>query len=230
LPTDKPSIFALAGSNGAGKSTLGDILLPDELKGIQIFDGDKYYSQRRNHYFNARYNNKESRNKAEDDLQEHFQSLVDDVLVSRSNFAYEGHFTGESQWQLLSKFKASGFNIHMVYLGLENLEASHDRVNSRIAKAGFYVPPSEVEKNYFGNLKMLNQNFSILDGLDVFDTTYEAKKLLNIDNNILTTSIDKSAMPGWVKTYLPNIVSLMPIQKDISKEINQQEPIRRLKR
>jgi predicted ABC-type ATPase len=130
---------------------------------------------------------------------ETFNHLVDDAIRSKKHFAYEGHFTEDSSWNIPRLLKNKGYAVHLIFFGLSNTDQSELRVLERVKDGGHYVPRLMIENNFFGNLDQLNRNFNLLDSLLIFDTSTTAPFLLAkmINTKLeLTASKDKLPDPG----------------------------------
>jgi len=147
-----PQLFIITGSNGAGKSTLKQALLPPEFAGLTIFDGDIFYTQKSTEFYQRYKSSKEARKLADEALEQHFIELTNQHIDAKEHFAYEGHFTGGGAWTTPQKFKDAGFQINLIFCGLNNVMKSIQRVDIRVKKNGFHVPPLAIENNFYGNI------------------------------------------------------------------------------
>lgn len=209
-----PDLFIITGPNGSGKSTAGFLYLPEYLQGVTtIFDGDKLFlNKKRELYPSSTPSIKEAGRQALEWLHEEFERRVSDAIKHKLPFIYEGHLPEKANWITPQRFKNAGYNVNMIFLGLENVELSILRVYDRAKMGGHNVPPYEVERNYYGNLKELNNNFQILDSLTIIDTSESTQpKLLGIfKNGIKDFSVSQSEIPEWFKDELTNIFNLLP--------------------
>ena len=208
-------LFVLTGANGAGKSTLSQSLLPNELIDLSVFYGDKLFVQRLSEIFPAiNKSPKYARKMAFDDTVNAFESLVEQSLTQQQSFAYEGHFSSESPWQTLVRFKKHNYRIIMVFLMVEDLSISFQRVIERVKTGGHYVTPQEIEKNYFGNLTQLNNHLDLLDELILIDNSKAIQPALIAhiaDKNCIYQATN---LPKWFTQYLPKLNNLLnPSQK-----------------
>jgi len=201
-------LYIITGSNGAGKSTVGGDYLPKEIQTqYSIFDGDKLFMQKRKELFGTvTKSHKEARNLAYEWLVQEFESLVEEALNNRQTFVYEGHFTNDSTWDVPKRFKANGYTLNLIFFGLSNPDLSELRVIDRAKEGGHYVPRFEIESNFFGNLKKLDQYFDILDTLNVVDTSETEHTLLfSMTNGNVTFCLPYDKLPNWVHQHLPRI-------------------------
>jgi predicted ABC-type ATPase len=93
----------------------------------------------------------------------------------------------------------------MIFLGLENLELSIERVNWRVKKGGFLVPPYAIHHNYFGNLRFLNQNFEMIDNLSIWDSSSGIPEILLVVSNHQKEYL-ASSLPNWFTELLPSLI------------------------
>ncbi|GGH00072.1 hypothetical protein GCM10007415_39960 [Parapedobacter pyrenivorans] len=156
-----PKLFILTGSNGAGKSTVGPIYFPQEAG--MFFDGDKLYLKKRSALWKTGLRvQKELAKQASEFVEQTFNDLVSNATSQGDHFAYEGHFSNDESWEVPLKFKTLGYEIHMVFFGVESPELSADRVLIRAKEGGHFVDSLTLRTNYYGNLRQLNRRFSCL--------------------------------------------------------------------
>lgn len=207
-----PDLYIITGSNGAGKSSVGASYLPKHIQqSCTVFDGDKLFvSKQKELWASGITAHKEARNIAKQFLLDTFDDLVDKAIASNSNFAYEGHFINEASWLIPTKFKDKGYHVRLIFFGLRNPDDSELRVIDRVKEGGHYVQRIEIENNYYGNLEKLNEHFTVLDSLTIYDTTEtEHQLLIDIQNSKVVYSLDTTILPNWVIAYLPNIVKMI---------------------
>jgi predicted ABC-type ATPase len=130
--------------------------------------------------------------------------LLDNAIADNEDFVYEGHFPSYATWDFPKRFKAHGYNIHMLFLGLKDADLSEMRVGLRAKKGGHNVPRYDIENNFYGNLEMLNEHFQLLDHLQIVDTSeFLPRPLATFKGNTIVSSIGKQELPKWFVTYLP---------------------------
>ena len=138
-----PQLYIITGSNGAGKSSIGGYFLPLYIRqNCAVFDGDKLFMNKQREVWKSGITAiKEAKKIAIAFVNDTFNTLVEDAIASKNNFAYEGHFTNDATWDIPKKFKAHGYDIHLIFLGLKNTEISQIRVGERTKVGGHYVEP-----------------------------------------------------------------------------------------
>lgn len=222
LATDKrPTLYIIAGHNGAGKSSIGPSLLPYEAEKLSVFDGDQaivdaFREAMKTTSFTELADNISLRLAGEK-----FINLYEQALGAHKDFAYEGHFTENSRFELIQKFKTAGYQTNMIFLGLDTLEQSIERVTQRAALGGHDVPSWIVNYNYENNPKYIDQHLKLLDRLSIYNTSQrEATPLLLYEQGQLR--FKAPATPQWLQQHMP-ILSALPL-------IQQQMPERRISR
>lgn len=204
----KPKLFIITGSNGAGKSTYKQALLPEEFNDLEIFDGDIFFSKKSSEFYKIYKSSKEARKLAEEALEEEFLRLIEFSISQRTSFAYEGHFTGHGAWKVPARFKDKGFELHLIFCGLNTLLRSVQRVEMRVKKGGFHVRPLDIENNFFGNMEMLDKNFTMFDSVEIIDTSSTVVSIGKIADGKVLGAVPIDEIPSWVKHGMPNIYRL----------------------
>ena len=208
-----PGLFIITGANGAGKSTVGSSYLPKIFQGrYEIFDGDKLFMQKqRELYRNQKIPLKEARNIATEWIYTLFDSLVTDALEKRRHFIYEGHLPLKENWSTPKKFKQAGYKLHVIFFGLHDTSLSELRVMDRAKNGGHNVPVYEIERNYYGNLQMLNAHHKIIDDLKVIDTTESTQPVLvtHIKSGKILSALKPLDLPAWFQIGLPALSKMI---------------------
>lgn len=116
-----PELHIITGSNGAGKSTVGSTYLPAHIRdNYTFFDGDRLFGEKKKDILkDRRITPKEARNLANEWLVNHFNELVANAIKKNDHFAYEGHFTDETSWDLVKRFKHKGYVVHLTFFWIE---------------------------------------------------------------------------------------------------------------
>ena len=201
-----PELFIITGSNGAGKSTVGSSYLPEHIQNnYTVFDGDKLFMIKQRELFpSTTKSHKEAKRIAYKWLVEHFEQLVADSIQRNDSFVYEGHFTNDATWDVPKRFKENGYKINLIFFGLNSTKLSEMRVVERSKSAGHYVPPIEVESNFYGNLEKLDQYFQLIDSLQIVDTSETGHIiLLKLLGGEVDSCVPFSELPDWFKQGLP---------------------------
>lgn len=202
-----PVLYILAGPNGAGKSTAASLLLPDNIyENYPRFDADKLKRAKQREFYLQVKSYKEAGKMADDFVDSEFNRLYKAALYNNDHFVYEGHFTEDTSWNLPQHFKTCGYQIHMIFMGLNSVEQSNQRVTTRAMQNGHTVHPADIERNFYGNLEKLNQHYKMLDELLVVDGSKPGLDLIAAYSmGEVFLQIKDEQVPQWFKVYLPEI-------------------------
>src|SRR3546814_19610757 len=104
------------------RSTQTDTLFPyttlfrsPEYDG-EIFDSDKLYRQKKSSLWKAGLKvQKELNKQASEFVEQVFNRLVETAIQHNTDFAYEGHFSRDESWAVPERFKANGYQLHLVF-------------------------------------------------------------------------------------------------------------------
>lgn len=156
----KPQLYVFAGPNGAGKSTLSASMVPP---GTSVFDGDIEFRKLKDVYY---------------DLDESLLwANVNDVIFSewkanairiKRDAAFETNFRSSEVIATVLKFMNSGFESRLVFMGLDSIEASIDRVKLRVAKGGHDVDVEFINMNYHNSLSNLYEYYHIFTSVHLY--------------------------------------------------------------
>ncbi len=135
-----------------------------------------------------------------------FEEQLGDALAKRANYVYEGHFTNDSTWDTPVKFKANGYEVTLIFFGLESPDASQVRVVERAKEGGHWVDRRTIEDNFYGNLQKLEQHLDAVNNIQIIDTTGEHILLANFINGNVRSAASSNKLPSWFITYLPTLV------------------------
>ncbi|WP_300597701.1 zeta toxin family protein [Niabella sp.] len=204
-----PGLYIITGSNGAGKSTVGYSYFPEHI--TSIFDGDKLYLETKSRLWKDGIKvQKELNIRASDFVEKEFLRLAEAALKSKTDFAYEGHFSKEESWNIVNVFKKEGYSLHLVFFCLNSPELSSNRVLIRAKEGGHFVDALTLRENFFGNLEQLNKRFKIFDTIFILDTsTMEHMQLMIINTGTVQESVTADQLPEWFHKTLPDLVALI---------------------
>ncbi len=227
-----PTLYIIAGPNGAGKSTAAALLLPENIYTNYIqFDADKIKRIKQREFYLEVKSYKEAGKKADEYVDAEFYRLYTNALDTNDHFLYEGHFTEDTSWDLPRMFKAKGYSVSMIFLGLNSIEQSNQRVSTRAMQNGHNVHPADIEKNFLGNLYKLDEHHTLLDEILIIDAAKPTlRQIANWDGHNMLLDVETVEIPDWFKTHLPTIHrkaldhSLTILNKEIVKPPHQLLP------
>jgi predicted ABC-type ATPase len=202
-----PDLYIITGSNGAGKSSIGPEYLPVHIRQLgPVFDGDKLFTEKRRELWKSISSHKECSKLAYAFVTETFDKLVETALTGNQDFAYEGHFTNEATWDIPRRFRAAGYSIHLIFLGLQDTGLSELRVVDRSKAGGHYVDPHTVSDNFYGNLEKLNEHYEMFQSVQIIDTSEAEHVVLTVvEDGRPVNAVPSEILPLWFQRYLPSI-------------------------
>jgi len=208
-----PSLYIITGSNGAGKSSIGPQYLPEYIKkNYNVFDGDLLFVIKQRELFpEITRSPKEARKLAFQYVTDTFELLTANALEANEPFVYEGHFTNDATWDAPRRFKAAGYDIHLIFLGLKTPDLSQLRVTNRVSEDGHFVDRQTLDDNFKGNLEMLNHNYKLIDHLTIVDTSeIQHITLAILNSGTVMSAVQADMLPDWFTFYMPSIAALIP--------------------
>lgn len=195
---DKPQLFVVAGPNGAGKSSFSNLLVGSDS---EVFDGDKLEKQLIESQPNASWE------RIRELSAEIFEYRWKSAIEKRGDFAYETNFTFPTSIRLPTTFKTAGYEINLLYVGLNSVNESTKRVKLRTQKGGHDVDNGSIELNFNGGIFHVIEHFAFFNRLLFIDNPVNTKPriVLYAESGVILRKTEP--LPGWVTTHFAEIVS-----------------------
>ena len=188
-----PNMIIIAGPNGAGKSTTAPGLLKDALNvddfvnADTIAEGLSAFSPQNEAIAAGRI----------------MLKRIHELANSGANFAFETTLASRSFATWIPKLKADGYQIHLIFLWLENVELAISRVKERIKLGGHAVPIETIKRRYFSGIKnFFNLYQPLLDQWQFCDNTILEEPIVIATGSPEKTNIyDKHLWQHLQETY-----------------------------
>jgi predicted ABC-type ATPase len=163
MQSENPQLLIVGGPNGAGKSTYSGGLSP---KGAFVFDADIIKAR-----VAARLPDEVPAESINFAVQSVFLDFVEEAIKNKQNFTIETNFRDNDLMDTIIRFKQNGYDTSMIYLTLNDVELSIDRVKQRVNTGGHFVDEGSIRYNFEEGLKNLEYFAGRFDNLDIIDAS-----------------------------------------------------------
>lgn len=157
-----PHLIIIAGSNGAGKSTAAPALLKDALHVDNFINADVIAQGL------CAYQPEKAAIQAGRIMLNRIHNLAGENI----NFAFETTLASRTFARWIPKLKKQGYQFHLFFLWLKNVELAILRVKERINTGGHSVPEETIRRRYAAGLKNFFNLYSpIADSWQFYDNS-----------------------------------------------------------
>lgn len=133
-----PKIYIIAGSNGSGKTTLANTLLPEFLHCKEFVNADLIAAGL------SPFNVESVALQAGRLMLER----ISDLAKRWQDFAFETTLSTLSYAEHIKKWREAGYEVHLIFLWLDSVEISIERVKCRVASGGHNIPEATIRRRY----------------------------------------------------------------------------------
>jgi predicted ABC-type ATPase len=167
-------IVIIAGPNGAGKTTFAREFLPKEagcpdfINVDLIAAGLSPFAPEKAAILAGRLMLQEIRRRTQ----------------QGESFAFETTLSGRGYARLIPKWRAAGYRVKLIFLGLSSADLAIDRVAARVAQGGHAVPEDIVRRRFNSGLQNLRNVYApIVDAWVLYDNSEAKPKWLDTGAN-----------------------------------------------
>jgi predicted ABC-type ATPase len=135
---DRPTCTIIAGPNGAGKTTFALRYLPEVAEHRRFVNADLIAAGL-------------SPLAPEAELVQASRLFLDEIqayIQRREDFAFETTLAGRGYLRLIQRLRAKGWRVVLVYLVLQNVAASEQRVAERVRFGGHNIPLTDIRRRF----------------------------------------------------------------------------------
>jgi predicted ABC-type ATPase len=185
----KPDLVLLAGPNGAGKSTFYEVHL--RVTGLPFLNSDVVASELGVTDYEA--------SQALDGIRE--------LYIARGvSFISETVFSDPvgSKVAMLRRAMEAGFNVRLIYIGLDNPGLAQARVFHRVGNGGHPVPAGKILARYPRSLANLALAIPVVGSVEVLDNSDAQdphRRIAHFEMGVLKWMTD-GFVPPWAKPLL----------------------------
>jgi len=158
---DKLRLFIVAGPNGSGKSLFSSKLTESDYT---VFDGDKHLTE-----FAKKYPETGSDVLSNVVNEQVFKVEKLKAIAERKSYAFETNFSASNPMETANEFRNAGYEIHLIFMGLNSIEESIQRVEQRVRLGGHKVAEPSIRYNYEHGFKNLYKHFHEFDSVILYD-------------------------------------------------------------
>jgi len=133
-----PNTFILAGPNGAGKSTSARALLPMFLKCAEFVNADEI----------ARGLSAFRPEQVAFQAGRLMLARLNELARQRVDFAFESTLASRSFAPWLRQRQREGYECHLLFVWLPNVNLAIERVALRVRAGGHHVPTQDIRRRY----------------------------------------------------------------------------------
>jgi predicted ABC-type ATPase len=184
----RPIVIALAGPNGAGKSTFYQAYLRNS--GLPFVNADEIARSLPIDAYRAAELAGQLRKQRVDAGESFiFETVLSDPVGEKVDF--------------LKQVAASGYTVGMIFIGIDSMEASDERVSMRVLQGGHDVPLEKLQGRYPRTMKNLRYALQVLPFIFVYDNS----DLLHPYHLVARRLAGKLELfvpaPDWLQPLLP---------------------------
>ena len=191
MTAPQPTLTIIAGANGAGKSTF--TRATQESLQVPVIDPDT-----------------EARRVRPDDPEaaqiaggKQAIKRARAYLANNQSFAVETTLSGNTYLRMMAEAKRKGWQVFLIYVGVDNVQTSIERVAQRVAAGGHNVPSEDIRRRSARSLTNLVVAIQQADSTSIFDNSTKLghRQLLTIAQGRVTKQANE--LPEWIKAALP---------------------------
>jgi predicted ABC-type ATPase len=105
---------------------------------------------------------------------------IEEYLGSQVSFAVETTLASRRSVDLIHRAKSCGFEVHLVFVGLNSPDKSIVRIRNRVSRGGHAVPDTDVRRRYARSLANAADALRSVDYARVYDNSGDGHQLILI--------------------------------------------------
>jgi predicted ABC-type ATPase len=185
----KPILIMLAGPNGAGKSTFHKAYLAD--LGLPFLNADVLAEQWELDSYSAA---------------QEVARLCDAMVRNGESFITETVLSDPvgAKVSFLRETAEAGYDVELIFIGIENPEMSRDRVGVRVEAGGHDVPLDKIQGRYPRTLENLRRAIQQLPKVLLYDNSSykQPHRLIGEFQNGQITRRGEGPVPAWAREFV----------------------------
>lgn len=164
-----PKIIIIAGPNGAGKTTFAEEFLPNEAACRRFINADMIAAGLSP--FDPVLANFRAGRLMLEEIHHQTQRKV--------SFALETTLSGRGYARLIPQWRASGYQVKLIFLRLASAELAIARVKQRVREGGHDIPETTIRRRFLLGLDNLTTHYQpCVNEWALYDNSYGAPQLI----------------------------------------------------
>ncbi len=190
MSVSAPVLTVIAGPNGVGKSTLTASLTV--AQGTPILDPDAI----------ARSLNPQAPETAATWAGRVVLNRQNAYLRSGTSFILETTLAGSAVLRLMDEARRRGFRIHLIYIGVDDVQVLLARIAGQVLDGGHAVPEHDVRRRYVRSMRHMKEAIARADNVTLLDNVLdqEPQLVMTIDDG--RSTIHTENLPSWVTSFV----------------------------
>ena len=121
-----------------------------------------------------------------------------DYLNQAVSFAVETTLSGRGRVDLIREAKSRGYEIHLLFIGMDLPELCITRIRNRVARGGHFIPDADVRRRYARSVANAAEALRLADTAKFYDNSGNSYRLILVANaGVVVWQADP--LPQWVK-------------------------------
>ena len=121
-----------------------------------------------------------------------------DYLSRGLSFAVETTLSSHGRVDLIRKAKSRGYEIHLLFIGLESSERCITHIRNRAARGGHFIPDADVRRRYVRSVANAAQALRSVDVIKFYDNSGDGARLILVAYAGMVVW-QGEPFPKWVK-------------------------------
>jgi len=162
-------LYIIAGCNGAGKTTASFTILPEILGCKEFINADEI----------AKGLSPFQPESVAVQAGRIMLARMDELLQKGETFAFETTLATKSYKQKIEWAQANGYEVTLLFFGLDSPNIAKERVAQRVAEGGHNIPLETIERRYYNGIANLFTIYiDMVDICYIFDNSEGRKELI----------------------------------------------------
>ncbi len=145
--------------------------------------------------------------------------LMNGYLSEKKTFGFESNLAYIDTWKFIERIKLFGYQVHIIYYGLDDVNICIQRVQQRVKEGGHDVRKDIIKQRYEQSLVLLKHYLALPNTLVLKDSSFVPKECAVLKEGVIIKLVDE--LPIWVKNCLSPDKSEKPQTNSTDKTIDE---------